>query len=59
MIDFGFASKTKLLFIIIAMILFLVMTAKVFASVPDLVTTYQDEQGWKLKVNGVIISSKG
>lgn len=52
MIDFGFASKTKLLFIIVAMILFMVVAAKSFASVPDHVSTYQDDYGWKLKVNG-------
>lgn len=52
MIDFGFTKKTRLLFIIVLMIFFSVLAAECFAGVPDRVTTFRDENGWKLKVNG-------
>jgi hypothetical protein len=52
MTESGFSAKTRLWFSIMAMILFLAMGAECFAEAPDVVTTYQDDLGWKLRVNG-------
>jgi len=58
MIEFNFAVQTRRIFIITAAILFFVFTAT-YALTPDKVTTYQDENGWKLKVNGEDYFVKG
>ncbi|MDZ4181566.1 MAG: hypothetical protein U1B83_01720, partial [Candidatus Cloacimonadaceae bacterium] len=41
------------------MIVFIVMAEKGFATVPDRVTTHQDDKGWKLEVNGADYFVKG
>ncbi|MCD8479845.1 MAG: hypothetical protein LRZ88_06210 [Candidatus Cloacimonetes bacterium] len=59
MIDFGFTAKAKPWLGAIAIILFLSIAVSSFAQTPDRVNTYQDEQGWKLKVNGEDFFVKG
>jgi beta-galactosidase len=59
MIEFVFAAKTKLLSRIITLVLFMAIAAACFAETPDIVTTYQDSDGWKLKVNSEDYFVKG
>lgn len=49
--EFDFASKSKVLFGIMAMLMFLMVSEQCFAATPDIVSTYKDAKGWKLRVN--------
>lgn len=57
--EFGFASKSKLLFSIAVMLMFLMVSEPGYAAKRDLVTTHKDANGWKLKVNDADYFVKG
>jgi len=58
MIKLVITKRTKLIFIFTVFISVFLIT-NVHASGPDVVTTYQDDNGWKLKVNGEDYFVKG
>lgn len=58
MAEFNFAA-TKRLIIVAAMILFIASATNSFAETPDKVTTYKDDNGWKLQINGEDYFVKG
>ena len=53
------AVQTEQIIKVLAMILILCFAATSYAQSPDKVSTYQDENGWKLKVNGEDYFVKG